>query len=140
MCGFELDLRSHPRIASFLPTTGANAPTVTGFESGKLIRRNNAQKNAGQPDEQDADGIPHNGALEGRDFFRREADNQLPIDAMFDRIRVNEANDTFGFIDPVDGAGIEEGEFPLEILRQVMGPAYGSLVTKAANTRPRVEM
>jgi hypothetical protein len=74
------------------------------------------------------------------DFFRREADNQLPIDAMFDRIVVNEANNTFGFIDPVDGAGIEEGEFPLEILRQVMGPAYGSLVTKAANTRPRVEM
>jgi hypothetical protein len=74
------------------------------------------------------------------DFFRREADNQVPIDAMFDRIVVNEANDTFGFIDPVDGAGIEEGEFPVDILRQVMGPAYGDLVTKKANTQPQVEM
>jgi len=35
--GFELDLRSHTGIGSFLPTTGANAPTVAGFESGKLI-------------------------------------------------------------------------------------------------------
>ena len=37
MRGFELDLRGHPSIASFLPTTGANAPAVAGFESGKLI-------------------------------------------------------------------------------------------------------
>ena len=37
MGGFELDLRSHSSIASFLPSTGANAPTVAGFESGKLI-------------------------------------------------------------------------------------------------------
>lgn len=37
MRGFELDLRGHPSIASFLPTTGTNAPAVAGFESGKLI-------------------------------------------------------------------------------------------------------
>ena len=75
-----------------------------------------------------------------QDFFRREAENQVPIDSLFERIRVNEANDTFGFIDTVDGAGIEEGEYPLDILRQVMGPAYSGLITKAANTRPNVEM
>ena len=37
MGGFELDLRSHTGIGSFLPSTGTNAPTVAGFESGKLI-------------------------------------------------------------------------------------------------------
>jgi len=35
--GFELDLRSDTCIASFLPATGANAPTVSGFETRKLI-------------------------------------------------------------------------------------------------------
>ena len=39
MRGFELDLRSHARVASFLPATGTNAPTVARFESGKLIFR-----------------------------------------------------------------------------------------------------
>ena len=73
-------------------------------------------------------------------IFRRDPDNQVSIDNMFDRIVVNEANDTFGFTDTVDGAGIEEGEFPLSILRQVVGPQYSRFVRDAANTRPQVEM
>ena len=73
-------------------------------------------------------------------IFRRDPDNQVSIDNIFDRIVVNSANDTFGFIDTVDGAGIEEGEFPLDILRQVMGPAYSRLIEKKANTAPNVEM
>tara|TARA_S200000501_G_scaffold216155_1_gene202839 strand:- start:16030 stop:18081 length:2052 start_codon:yes stop_codon:yes gene_type:complete len=74
-----------------------------------------------------------------QNVFRRESDNQITLDNIANRIRVNVAKDTFTFIDPVDGAGPEDGEIPLDTMRQMMGPAFTTMMTKLAQTRPPVE-
>ena len=72
-------------------------------------------------------------------IFRREPDNQVTLDNIANRIRVNVAEDTFTFIDPVDGAGAEDGEIPLAIMRQMMGPELTRTMTGLAQTRPPLE-
>ena len=68
-------------------------------------------------------------------IFRREPDNQVTLDNIANRIRVNVAEDTFTFLDPVDGAGAENGEIPLDIMRQMMGAQLTRTMTDLAQLK-----
>lgn len=74
-----------------------------------------------------------------QNLFRRESDNQITLDNIANRIRVNTAKDTFTFVDPVDGAGAQDGEIPLDVMREMFGPAFTTMLTDLAQTRPPVE-
>lgn len=75
-----------------------------------------------------------------QDIARRDPDNQLTIDNISQRLVIDPEGKTFGFIDPIDNAGIREGEIPIDEVVQVFGREYTNYLSSLAATRPRVGM
>lgn len=75
-----------------------------------------------------------------KNIWRSDAPVDYTIDDISDRIVINPDGKTFGFIDPLDEAGIVEGEIPLGLVRALFGNEYEKIVKKKARQRPPVAM
>jgi uncharacterized small protein (DUF1192 family) len=75
-----------------------------------------------------------------KNIWRSDAPVDYTIDNISDRIVISPDGRTFGFIDPLDKAGIVEGEIPLAVVRSLFGEGYEKSLKKKAQQRPPVAM
>ena len=73
-------------------------------------------------------------------LFRSDPSNQQYINDPMSRIRISPNGKTFGFADAVGNDGIEEGEIPIAVLLNVLGPEWTKYVSDLAKTRPAMDM
>ena len=75
-----------------------------------------------------------------KNIWRSDAPVDYTIDNISDRIVISPDGRTFGFIDPLDRAGIVEGEIPLAVVRSLFGEGYEEILKNKARQRPPVAM
>jgi len=75
-----------------------------------------------------------------KNIWRSDSPVDYTIDDISDRIVINPDGKTFGFIDPLDRAGIVEGEIPLAVVRTLFGSGYEEILKNKARQRPPVAM
>ena len=73
-------------------------------------------------------------------LFRSDPSNDQYINDPMSRIRISRDGKTFGFVDAVGNDGIEEGEIPIAVLLNVLGPQWTKYVSDLAKTRPPMDM
>ena len=65
-------------------------------------------------------------------LFRSDPSNQQYINDPMSRLRISPDGRTFGFVDAVGNDGIEEGEIPIAVLENVLGPQWTKYVSDLA--------
>jgi hypothetical protein len=76
-----------------------------------------------------------------QNMLRTDASVDYSIDSLLDRIVINPDENTFGFIDVADEAGIVQGEIPLIVAYNLFGREYvDKTLIPAAKRRQKVAM
>jgi hypothetical protein len=75
-----------------------------------------------------------------QNIFRSEGLVDYSIDDISKRIVISPDGQTFGFIDPLDNAGIVEGEIPMAVARSLFGDDLSKVLERKAQLNPPVAM